>query len=88
MEMETTVHELRELMRMQEELNAQIEALKDRVKSRMDVLGVDVLSGTDWKASYKEVTSSRIDTAAMRKELPEIAERYTKHMTTRRFSVA
>ena len=31
-----------------------------------------------FKVRYTTVTSSRIDTTAIKKELPEIAERYTK----------
>jgi predicted phage-related endonuclease len=54
----------------------------------MDNQGVDTLTGMDWKATYKTVTSSRVDTSALKKELPEIAQRFSKTTTTRRFCVA
>ena len=41
----------------------------------------------EYKITWKAVTSSRIDTAALRKELPEVWQEYGKITTTRRFSV-
>ena len=38
--------------------------------------------------TWKPVTSSRMDTAALKKALPEIAERFIKSTTNRRFVLA
>ena len=54
----------------------------------MDAQGVDTLSGTDWKVTWKPVTSARLDSSALKKELPEIAARFMKQTTTRRFVLA
>ena len=40
------------------------------------------------KVTWKPVTSSRLDAAALRKALPDVAERFTRTTTTRRFTVA
>jgi len=37
---------------------------------------------------YKTVKSSRIDTTALKKAMPELAARFTKETESRRFSVA
>lgn len=87
-EINTKVKELRELRRMAEELAAEIEAVQDSIKSQMDAQGVDTLSGTDWKVTWKLVTSARLDSSALKKELPEIAARFMKQTTTRRFVLA
>ena len=42
----------------------------------------------EYKITWKAVTSSRIDTTALRKALPDVAERFTRETTTRRFCVA
>lgn len=34
------------------------------------------------------MTSARIDTSALKKALPDVAERFTRETTVRRFSVA
>ena len=80
--------ELAEYIRMQEEAAAMVESLKDQLKERMTAAGVESLVGSEHKATYKAVTSSRIDTTRLKKDLPEIAARYTKTTTARRFTFA
>ena len=80
--------ELAEYIRMQEEASAMVESLKDQIKERMAAAGVESLAGSEHKATYKAVTSSRVDATALKKELPEVAARYTKTITTRRFIFA
>ena len=87
-EMESKVKELRELRRMAEELNAEIEALQDSIKAEMTARSTEELTGSDWRITWKAVTSSRLDTTALKKELPEIAARFLLKTTTRRFCVA
>lgn len=87
-ELDSKVKELRELRRMAEELAAEIDGLTDSIKNEMTVRGVDELTGTDWKASYKTVNSSRLDTAALKKALPDVAAAFTKQSSTRRFVLA
>ena len=88
MNIDRIMKELAEYIRMQEEAAAMVEALKDQLKERMTAAGVESLAGSEHKATYKAVTSSRVDTTALKKELPEIAARYTKMTTARRFTFA
>ena len=87
-ELDMKVKELRELRRMADELQAEIDAAQDDIKAHMDSQGVDTLAGTDWKVTWKPVTSSRMDTTALRKALPEIAERFMNSTPSRRFVLA
>ena len=87
-EMDSKVKELRELRRMAEELAAEIDSIQDSIKAHMDAQGVDTINGTDLKVTYKAVTSSRLDTAALKKALPDLAQQFTKTTSTRRFLVA
>lgn len=80
--------ELAEYIRMQEEAAAMVESLKDQLKERMTAAGVESLAGSEHKATYKAGTSSRVDTAAIKRDMPEVAARYTKTTTTRRFTFA
>lgn len=79
------VQELMELRRMAEELRTEIDALQEAVK---DFMGSEesMIAGA-FKVSYKSVTSSRLDSSALKRELPDIAARFTKQTTTRRFTV-
>ena len=86
--MNEKVKELRELRRMQEELAAEIEAIQDELKGHMDRFGMDTLLGMDWRITWKAVTSSRLDSKALKAELPEVAAHYMKPSTARRFVLA
>lgn len=87
-EMDSKIKELRELRRMADELAADIDSITDSIKAHMDAEGVETISGTDWKVTYKAVTSSRLDTNALKKALPDLAQQFTKTTTARRLCVA
>ena len=87
-EMDSKIKELRELHRMADELAAEMESITDSIKRHMDAEGVDTLNGTVWKVTYKAVTSSRLDTTALKKALPDLTAQFTKTTTARRFCIA
>jgi len=83
--MEAKVHELMELKRMKEELEAEIAAAEDAIKAVMG--DEELLTAGAYKVSWSNVTRSRLDTTALKKALPDVAAAYTKTTTVRRFSV-
>lgn len=83
--MEAKVHELMGLKRMKEELDSEIVQIEDEIKAIMG--NEELLVAGAYKVSWKSVTSSRLDSTALKKALPEIAERFMKSTTTRRFCV-
>lgn len=87
-EIQSKVNELRELRRMADELAAEIEAAQAAIKAHMTAIDADTLTGTDYKITWKAVTSSRFDSTAFKKAMPELAERFTRSTTSRRFVVA
>ena len=80
--------ELAQYKRLQDEAAAMVESLTDTLKQYMADNRLETLTGTEHKVTYKTVTSSRIDTAALRKERPDIATQYTKTTETKRFIFA
>ena len=87
-EMDNRIKELRELRRMADEIAAEIETLQDAIKSEMTARNTDTLTGTDWKITWKAVTSKRFDSAAFKKTHGELYEQYTKETTSKRFLIA
>ena len=83
--MEAQIHELMELKRMKEELEAEIAAAEDAIKAIMG--DEELLTAGAYKVSWSNVTSTRLDTTALKKALPDVAAAYTKTTTVRRFSV-
>jgi predicted phage-related endonuclease len=88
MDIDNILSELAQYTRLQEEAADRVEALKDTVKQYMTAQGVDTLTGAEHKATYKAVASSRIDTAALKRDKPDIATAYTKTTTAKRFTFA
>lgn len=80
--------ELAQYKRLQDETAAIIEGLTDQIKAYMIENQLDTLNGDEHKATYKTVTSSHIDTTALKKAMPEVVTAYTKTKETRRFTFA
>lgn len=83
--LDSLMREIAEYTHMAEEVAATLDSLKDILKKHMEENGLDSIAGSEHKASYKAVTSSRIDTTALKRDMPEIAAKYTKTTNTRRF---
>ena len=83
--LESTIHEILDLKRMREELDATIATLEDSIKAVMG--DEELLTAGAYKVSWKTFTSSRVDTTALKKAMPEIAEQFTKQTKSRRFAI-
>ena len=81
----TKVQELMELRRMAEELQSEIDTLQEAVKSFMG--SEETMIAGAFKVSYKNVTSRRLDSAALKRDRPNVAALSTRQTTTRRFTV-
>ena len=86
MSINETMKELAQYLRMQEEISQTIEGLKDQLKAYMKENGLETLASDEHKATYKTVSSSRIDTTAFKKAFPSMAEQFTKTITSTRFT--
>ena len=83
-----TAKEYRELRIMIKEMEEAAETLKQQMIGFMDANQHEVYTAGGHIIRYSVYESSRIDTTALKAELPEIAERYTKLSTNTRFQVA
>lgn len=77
--------EWRELKRMAEEIAAEMDSIADRIKNEMG--DRETMTAGEYKINYKTVISSRLDSTALKKELPDIAARFTKTSEYRRFQI-
>ncbi len=76
------IKNLRELIRMADEINAEIEA------ALMSEQGVDTLTGDDFKVTWKAVSSNRLDSKALKAALPDVYSQFCKTTTSKRFTIA
>lgn len=77
----------RHLLSMIAELEAEAEALTDKIKAAMVEQGTEALQGDGWKATWKNVTSSRFDSKRFKADHADLYSQYSKQTTTTRFCV-
>lgn len=82
------VRELKELRSFAEQIAEEITALEDAIKAEMMAQHVNEMQVDVYKVKWMTVKSSRFDTGAFRKAMPELYDQFTKQTTNRRFSVA
>lgn len=82
------VKELKELQRMSDELNAEIESIKDELKAEMAARNTDEILTSEYKLKYKEVSSSRFDTTSFKNKYIDLYNQFLKVTTSKRFTIA
>ena len=85
-ELEAKARELRQLQALIEEAQTEAEAIKDALKAAMG--DSEAIVAGEYRITWKPVTSTRLEASALRKALPDVAARFTKETTVRRFCVA
>lgn len=80
-ELEMKCRELRQLQALIDEAQAEAETIKDAIKAAMGTQ--EAVTAGEYKITWKPVTTSRLDTAALKKALPDVAAAFTKETTVR-----
>lgn len=86
-ELNGIAHSLMEVRAMIAELEAEAEALTDKIKGEMVNRGEETISGDGWKASWKNVNSSRFDSKSFKADHADLYSAYCKTTTTTRFNL-
>ena len=79
------IRKLRKLQAQIDEIEKEAEGIKDEIKAYMG--DTEELTAGEYKVTWKIVASTRLDTKALKKALPELVERFTNTVITRRFCV-
>lgn len=81
----TTAKSLIDVRAMIAELEAEAEALTDKLKAAMVEQGQETLTGDGWRATWKNVNSSRFDSKRFKADHADLYSQYSKATTTTRF---
>lgn len=87
-ELTSKVRELKELKVFAEQIADEISALEDAIKAEMTERDIEEMQIDIFKVRWTRVQSSRFDTTAFKKAMPELAAQFTKVTESRRFTVA
>ena len=87
MNLAVKVHELKKLKLAVLDMEKAITEIEQYIKAEMTAKGVSEMVVDVFKINWTPYTTTRIDTTALKAELPDIAARYTKTTENRRFSI-
>lgn len=87
-ELTSKVKKIKALQLKADELNAEIESLKDEVKAEMTAQGVEEMVVDVFKVRYTSVTTNRFDSTAFKKLHEDIYKMFLKATTSMRFTIS
>lgn len=70
------------------DLQAEIDMLKGQIKEDMEASGKEEMKAGEYKVTWKEVFSNRLDSKRIKADLPDVYEKYLSINITRRFCIA
>lgn len=86
-ELEKQIKELKEFKLMQEEIQAEITAIEDKIKTEMTKQNVNELQVEIFKIRYVDVTSNRFDTTSFKKIYSGLYKQFLRQSNSKRFSI-
>ena len=87
-EMITKIEQLKEWESILEEAQAEVEAIRDSIKTQMLDQGTEELQVGTYIVRWTSVLSTRFDSTAFKKEHAELYKNFTKQVASKRFSIA
>ncbi len=87
-ELKSRIQKYRELKVFIEQLSQEMDEIKKELITELEEQQTEKLLVDTYKISYTDVKSERLDTKTFKSENPELANRYIKVTTSKRFTVA
>jgi len=72
---------------MMEEIKAEADKVRDSIKAEMLARDTEELIAGQYIVRFTSVLSTRFDSTAFKKVMPEIYKAYTKQVSSRRFTI-
>lgn len=87
-EITSKVEALKELEALIEEAKAEVDTLRDEIKTEMLNRNTEEMEAGQYIVRWTPVLSQRFDSTAFKKVMPDIYKSFTKQVSSRRFSIA
>jgi predicted phage-related endonuclease len=87
-ELAAKVKEYRQIQQFIKQLEDEADTLKAAITAEMEAQEAETVQAGLFTVKWTPYTAQRLDAAALKNELPDIAARYTKSTEIRRFQVA
>ena len=87
-ELTSTIERIKELEAQQEEINAELESLKDTMKAYMVSQNAEKMLIGGYKVNYTKYVTHRFDTKTFKVDHEALYAQYTKETQARRFTIS
>ena len=87
-ELNNKIASLQEWEALQAEAAAMVESIKDEIKAHMDRIGVEELQAGTHIVRWTTTLTTRFDSTAFKKVMPDVYKAYTKQVSSRRFTIS
>jgi len=78
---------LNEYEAMMEEIKTETEAIRDEIKSEMLAENTEEMIAGQYIIRWTSILSTRFDSTAFKKVMPDVYKAYTKQISSRRFTI-
>ena len=87
-EITSKIEQIKELEELIKEAEAEVETLKDEIKSIMLEQDKEEMEVGKYIIRWTKVLSNRFDSTAFKKVMPDVYKAYTKQVASRKFTVS
>ncbi len=87
-EITNKIESLRELEELIEEAKAEVEAIRDEIKTEMLNRNTEELTAGQYIVRWTEILSNRFDTTGFKKMYGDLYKAFTKQTASRRFTIS
>jgi len=78
---------LNEYEAMMEEIKTETEAIRDEIKAEMLAENTEEMIAGQYIIRWTSILSTRFDSTAFKKVMPDVYKAYTKQISSRRFTI-
>ncbi len=87
-EITSKIEALQEWEKIMEEAKAEADTLRDEIKAEMLNRDTEEITAGQYIVRWTSVLSSRFDTTAFKRTMPEVYKAYTRQVSSRRFTIS
>lgn len=87
-QLDNRIKKLQNIEAQQKELEKEAEAIRAELKADLESKGEDEHNTGNFIIRWKEIITSRLDSKALKKALPDVFAMYTRESVSRRFTIA
>lgn len=87
-QIENRIKKLQEIEAQTAALEKEADAIRAEIKADMEAKGIDELQTKNFFIRWKEIVSNRLDSKALKAQMPDVYQMFVKPASSKRFTIA